>query len=514
MKAVIYARYSSENQREESIEGQIRECREYAEKKDITIIASYIDRAFSARTADRPEFQRMIKDSEKGLFDTVLVWKLDRFSRDRYDSAHYKHILKKNGVKVVSAKENIADGPEGIILEAMLEGMAEYYSAELAVKVKRGLKENAMKCKNNGSKPPYGFYVNKDGYLEIDEAQAPVVKEIFNRYDRGEMITNIVDSINDRGFRCSTGKKFTIGRVHFMLKNRKYMGEYKYDDIVIPGGIPAIIDEAQFERVTKRMAANTKAGGKFKANVDYLLSTKLFCGTCGAMMVGECGRSSKGVMHYYYKCGNSKRHKGCNRKSLKKDYIEKLAVVLTKNKVLTEANIDTIADAVVELQTKEDPIIPSLRHQLSECDIAIRNIVNAIQAGIFTAATKERLEQLEEERKQIEASLDRALIERPRFTKDQVIAWITNLKYGDINNKRYQKKIIDTFLNSIYVYDDKLVLTYNYKDGTETVSFKEVENTIHSDVENARLPIRTNPNLFVTRTGFGFIFYVNTIEQL
>lgn len=149
MKAVIYARYSSDNQREESIEGQLRECLEYAAKNDITVIANYIDRAMTATSDNRPDFQRMIKDSYKRCFDMVIVWKLDRFSRDRYDSAHYKHILKKNGVKVVSAKENIGDGPEGIILESMLEGMAEYYSAELSVKVKRGLKENALKAKVN-----------------------------------------------------------------------------------------------------------------------------------------------------------------------------------------------------------------------------------------------------------------------------------------------------------------------------------------------------------------------------
>ena len=158
MKAVIYARYSSDNQREESIEGQIRECMEYAERNDITVLCNYIDRAMSARTADRPEFQRMIRDSEKHLFDIVLVWKLDRFSRDRYDSAHYKHILKKNSVKVLSAKENISEGPEGIILESMLEGYAEYYSAELSEKIHRGQKENALKCKSNGGNLPLGLY--------------------------------------------------------------------------------------------------------------------------------------------------------------------------------------------------------------------------------------------------------------------------------------------------------------------------------------------------------------------
>ena len=122
MKAVVYARYSSDNQREESIEGQIRDCRAYAEYNGIEIVGEYIDRAFSAKTDDRPDFQRMIADSAKKLFDVVLVWKLDRFARNRYDSAFYRYTLRKNGVRLISVKENISDGPEGIILESMIEG--------------------------------------------------------------------------------------------------------------------------------------------------------------------------------------------------------------------------------------------------------------------------------------------------------------------------------------------------------------------------------------------------------
>ena len=182
MKAVIYARYSSDSQREESIEGQIRECTEYAEHNGITIFSTYIDRALSARTADRPEFQRMIADSDRKLFDAVLVYKLDRFSRDRYDRAHYKRILKKNGVKVISVKENISDGPEGIILESMLEGYAEYYSAELSEKIHRGQKENALKGKNNGGGIPLGYQLDKTTQkLVIDPATAPLVVEVFER---------------------------------------------------------------------------------------------------------------------------------------------------------------------------------------------------------------------------------------------------------------------------------------------------------------------------------------------
>ena len=490
MNAVIYARYSSENQREESIEGQIRECTEYAERQDITIVSHYIDRAFSARTADRPEFQRMIRDSEKGLFDTVLVWKLDRFSRDRYDSAHYKHVLKKNGVKVVSAMENISEGPEGIILESMLEGMAEYYSAELSVKIKRGQKENAMKCKNNGSKPPYGYYVNNEGFLVINESQAPVVKDIFNRYERGETITEIVNALNSQGLRCSTGKPFRIGRISCILKNRKYIGEYKYGDIVIPGGVPAIIDPAQFERVRLKMQTYHDYPSKFKATVDYLLSTKIYCGTCGSMMIGECGLGRNGVTYHYYKCAGAKRHKGCNRKALKKDWIEKKAVEVTLNRVLTDKNIDSIADTLVELQGKEDPVVTSMKKQLSECEAGINNMVYAIQSGILTEATKERLEALEDERRSIKASISKALIERPIYTKEQLVSWISHFKYGDINDKRFQKEVIDTFLNSIFVYDDKLILYYNYKDGVTKLPFDVIKNGSISTRENACLPIK------------------------
>lgn len=182
MKAVIYARYSSDNQREESIEGQIRECTAFAEKNGITILRHYIDRAFSAKTDNRPEFQNMIKDSGKLLFDMIIVWKLDRFARNRYDSARYKTALKKNGVKVVSATEVISDGAEGIILESVLEGYAEYYSADLSEKVVRGMTENALKSKYNGGTLPIGYQIDSDQCFQFDPLTAPFVREAFQRY--------------------------------------------------------------------------------------------------------------------------------------------------------------------------------------------------------------------------------------------------------------------------------------------------------------------------------------------
>ena len=488
MKAVIYARYSSDSQREESIEGQLRECTEYAERNGITILRSYIDRALSARTADRPEFQNMIKDSEQKLFDVVLIWKLDRFSRDRYDSAHYKHILKKNGVKVVSVKENISDGPEGIILESTLEGYAEFYSAELSEKIHRGQKENALKWKNNGGGTPLGYAVEPDDVLAIDPLTAPLVKEIFTRYDAGENISSITASLNERGLKTSKGKAFKIGRVSLMLKNREYISEYRYGGIIIPKGIPAIIDEDLFERVQQRMALNKKAPAKGKAAKEYLLTTKLFCGTCGRLMVGESGKSRTGVMYHYYKCSGAKRHLGCKRKAIRKQWIERAAVLITVQRVLQDDEISRIAEAIVALQEKEDTSLPTMRQQLTECEKAIDNMINAIQMGVLTASTKERLEKLEIQREDLKLSILQAQMARPRYTKEQVVSWISRFKYGSADDPQYQKQIIDTFINSIYVFDDKIVFTYNFQDGTEPITLAEIEAAFGSDLAKVAPP--------------------------
>ena len=483
MNAVIYARYSSDRQREESIEGQLRECTEYAKKNNLTLLGTYVDRALSARTADRPDFQRMIADSAKGLFDVVLVWKLDRFSRDRYDSAHYKHILKKNGVRLISIKENISDGPEGIILESMLEGYAEYYSAELSQKIRRGQQDNAIKCMNNGGNTPLGYYVDKAmGKLEIDPETAPYVRELFSRYADGERLTVLQAEMAQRGLRSKRGNPYSISVLSNLLKNRKYIGEYKYGDVIIPDGIPAIIDKELFERVQTRMAANKKAPARAKAEEEYLLTTKLYCGECGRLMAGESGKGCKGVVYHYYKCSGAKRKLGCKKKAIRKAWIEDVVVKFTVTHVLTDTAIDRIADAIVVMQEQEDTMTPVLKQQLQQCETEIRNVMKAIRQGIITETTKECLEELETQRDSLKASIAQLALERRKFTKEEIVDWISRYKDGNINDPDYRREIIDTFVNSVYVYDDKLLLTYNYKDGSQTLTLKEIEAALSSDL--------------------------------
>jgi Site-specific recombinases, DNA invertase Pin homologs len=322
MNGVIYARYSSDNQREKSIEGQVRECMEYADRYGLAIIGTYIDRAFSAKTDDRPEFQRMIKDSAKRMFEVILVWKLDRFARSRTDSAMNKFILKKNGVKVISAKENISDGPEGIILEAMLEGYAEYYSAELSEKILRGLTENALKGKYNGGGLPLGYTTDSEQHFQIDPMTASIVQEVFTRYADGETVAAITSSLKARGLVSSRGAAFNKNSLHDMLKNRKYIGEYRYKDIVHTDMIPPIISKELFTLVQERLEKNKKAPAKKKAIVEYLLTTKLFCGKCGAFMVGESGTSKTGRIYHYYKCAIANGKELAIRRQLRKTILK------------------------------------------------------------------------------------------------------------------------------------------------------------------------------------------------
>ena len=479
MKAVIYARYSSDNQREESIEGQLRECTAYCAKNDITILRTYIDRALSAKTDNRPDFQRMVKDSAKGLFDSVIVWKLDRFARNRYDSAHYKAQLRKYGVKVLSATENISEGPEGIILESMLEGMAEYYSAELSEKVIRGHTENALKCKYNGGTPTFGYTIDNDMHYQIDPRTAPVVLEIFTRYDNGATMKEIRDYLNDTGVTTVRGRTIDLNFVAAILHNRKFLGEYKYRDIVVPNGIPIIIPQDLFERVQQRLAKNRKAPARHKAEDDYLLTTKLFCGTCGAMMVGESGTSSTEKKYHYYRCVNTKKHRTCNakHKSIRKAPIENAVVRAVMARVMDDSFVEYIADTVMDIQSRESSVLPALRKQLEETERGITNMLNAIQMGIINASTKQRLDELEDRKKDIEMQIIQEEMKHPMLSREDVVYWICRFRTLDVSKLEERRRLIDSFVNSVTIFDDHILITFNYKEGSVRVTFEDIKSS-------------------------------------
>ena len=338
--ACLYVRYSSANQTEQSIEGQIRVCRDFCDRHGIRIVEIYADRATSASKdiEKRVNFLKMIKDSEKHNFEAVIVYKLDRFSRSRYDMANFKYRLRKNGVQLISATENISNDPEGIILESVLEGMAEFYSAELSQKINRGLRESAFKHNSLGGQIPLG-YKTEGKKLVIDEETAPIIREAFSMYAEGHSVAEICRLFNAKGYKTSKGARFGKSSFSKIFRNERYIGVYQFHDYRAEDVIPAIIDKKTFDQVQARLKTNGKAPGRNKAQVIYLLTGKLYCGHCGSHMNASSNTSG----YYYYQCyGKKNLHKDCSKKNLRKDFIEGI-VVRDAMSLLTDENIDEIA---------------------------------------------------------------------------------------------------------------------------------------------------------------------------
>ncbi len=508
MKAVIYARYSSDSQREESIEGQIRECTAFAEKNGITILRHYIDRAYSAKTDNRPEFQNMIKDSNKKLFDMVIVWKLDRFARNRYDSARYKAQLKKNGVKVVSATEVISEGAEGIILESVLEGYAEYYSADLSEKVIRGMTDNALKCKYNGGTLPIGYVIDEDQHFQLDPLTSPYILEAFKQYDEGATMTEIRDWLNAKGVKNTRGQALTYNSVQHLLNNRRYIGEFKYRDVIVPDGIPAIVPIDLFERVQEKLAKNKKAPARHKAEDDYLLTTKLFCGHCGAYLCGESGTSRSGVVHHYYKCVTVKKKRGdCHKKAVRKQWIEDLVVNATMEILNDDHAIEAIVSMLMDLQDRENINLPLYEQQLSEVNVGINNLLNAIQQGILTKSTKARLEELENSRDELENKIALEKLAKPKVSAEFMTFWLHRFRKLDVTKKEHRQMLIDAFINAIFLYDDKMLITFNYKEGTKIITFDDVKKEVSDGTSGSDLDCCGAPNKTGRLLPFCLIFY-------
>ena len=309
MNVVIYARFSSHSQTEQSIEGQLKECYAYAQRNDYTVVGEYIDRALSGTTDHRPEFQKMIADSSKKTFQGVLVYQLDRFARNRYDSATYKSKLKKNGVRVLSARENISDDASGVLMEAVLEGMAEYYSVELAQKIKRGMDINAEKCLSTGGNLALGFKT-EDKRIVIDPLTAPIVVKIFEMYVTGSTMADIIRYLNANQIKTSYGNEFNKNSINRIIKNRKYIGEYRYQDIVIEGGVPAIISRETFCLAQAEMERRRTRKRPKSSKAEYLLAGRLFCGHCKTPMQGVSGTGKTGNKWYYYYCANNRARRG------------------------------------------------------------------------------------------------------------------------------------------------------------------------------------------------------------
>lgn len=511
--AVIYARYSSSNQREESIAGQLRECHAFAKRNKMKVIHEYTDSALTGTSDKRPAFQQMIKDSENKQFQVVIVWKLDRFARNRYDSAVYRNRLKKNGVRIVSAMENISDSPEGIILEGLMESLAEYYSANLSENVKRGLYDSALERKVL-SFPTYGYKRGIDGKFAIDPDTAPIVQRIFNEYASGKPYMEIIDDLNRDGFKTGKGKKFSKNSLRRILHNEKYIGVYRYRDIIDPEGIPPIIDHELFNRVQKeyKKRSFTRPRKRAEEQEPFLLSGKLYCGHCGEAMTGESARSKNGEYFKYYTCNSVKRRTGCKKKRAPKQWIESAVIHILNDEILTDEFIAEMVDTVMKYQEQEqeNSTVRLLERQLESERNKLNNIVKAIESGIDSVTLKNRLKELEHSCEAIETRIQAEKATDVQFTAENISDWLNALKRAEKTDSRSQQYLINACINRIYLFDDddgsKLVIEVNYSENqTEPATLETVVRYLN-----------TSPCLFShrrTTTADGQILLFRSIKK-
>ena len=457
-KAVIYARYSSARQRDVSIEQQVEACERYAEQNDIAVLKVYDDRAMTGTNDKRPSFRRMINDADGAGWDYVIVYALDRFARDRYDSAVYKKALKECGVSVLSATENISEEPSGVLLESMLEGMAEYYSRELSVKIRRGLNDNAKKGLVTNGSLPYG-YKAVNGHYVIDEPKAALVREVFERVSCGELYKSIVDDINNRGIPTQRGKKWTHESIRRMISNERYTGTYVYDRIKVENGIPAIVDKTTFEICNSRAGAHLYGPHRHKGRELYQLTGKVFCGLCGEPMSGS---SAKDFAYSYYTCHGHKVLHNCDKHNEPKEKLEQAVCEAICKYALTDECIEEIVRQSTLIRPKND--LDLIAEKVAECK---KNADAMVKIAIALGEDGATL--MAQEIRDTKAALLEAEAEYHRankenlytLTEEQLRQFLLMYRDGDIEDRKYRQALIDAFLIRVLVYDDKLDIYLN-----------------------------------------------------
>jgi site-specific DNA recombinase len=494
IKAVVYARFSSDNQRDESIDAQLRAINEYADKNNIQIVNQFIDRAKSATSDKRPEFQNMIKYCEADTtgISMVIVHKLDRFSRDKYDSALYKQKLKVKGIRVVSVLENLDDSPESLILESVIEGMAQYYSANLAREVAKGQKENALKALHNGGDAPLGYDVEFDKTYIVNEEEAQAVKIIFNMYIKGYSYSNIIDELNKLNYKTKRGNKFGKNSLHGILNNEKYTGVYVFnktqrkgidgkrngnkqkseDEIIkIEGGMPAIIDKDTFNQSQEMMQKRKKTPGAHKATTFYLLTGLIKCGECGHAFQGNKRKDAYKNDYISYRCGCRKQKRECNNREIKRDYLEEFILQELEKNILNDEAIPTLSKALNEKMktnnANNEELLKNLAYKLEKVNKEVSNIVNAIMSGIVNNMLKDKLDELEQVKLNLDLKMSELKIESKdvdtiNVTEEQIRSMFSKFREFVLERNIPEcKKFIGDYINEVIVYKDHVEVVFN-----------------------------------------------------
>lgn len=482
--AVVYARYSSHNQKDLSIEQQIDAARKYAGELDVVIVDTYEDRAVSGRTDKRPSFQRMMKDAEKGRFQYVIAWKSNRMGRNMLEALLNEAKLQDLGVKVLYIEEDFDDTAAGRFALRSMMNVNQFYSESMAEDIKRGMDDNAKKCMVNGS-VGYGHKKGEDGRFAIQEEQAAILLEIYTRVADYEPHVDIYTDLNNRGIPSPSGGEWNRSSFQRLLPpNERVIGVYVWGKHRVPDGVPRLISDALYYTVAEVLKTKKNARGRHRNSGDYLLTGKLFCGHCKSPMTGISGTSHTKDIHYYYTCKKRRTHE-CDKKNVIKDEIELAVAKIIKDVALQMDVIEWIADSTIEYYKKKEQssMLALFEEELSANQKAIKNLMTAIEQGIITDTTKSRLLELEKEQVKIKANIEREKRDIPTVSREDIVLWMSSLRKGKVTDKKYQATLFNTFLIAAYVYDGnlKLVLSFTGENKVITVPF---DLSASEDIEN------------------------------
>ena len=494
---VIYARYSSHAQKDASIEQQVSVAQQYANELGIPITEVYADRAISGKTDQRPNFQRMMRDAEKGKFRYVIAWKSNRMGRNMLQAMMNEAKLQELGIRVLYTEEDFDDTAAGRFALRSMMNVNQFYSENMAEDIRRGLRDNAENCKLTNGSLPFGYKKGDDLRFEIDPPKDELVREIFSRVACGEAFIDIANDLNARGIKTGRGNVWGRGSFHNMLTNERYLGFYIYDDIKIPGGVPRIVSDELFYRVQEVLKTKKNPQGRHRVNGDYLLTGKLFCGKCKSPMVGVSGTSKSGDKHYYYVCQKKRTEKDCDKANIRRDVIETAVAKAIREYALQDDVIEWIADSTVayhQRQTEQSHIV-ILENELAETRKSIKNLMTAIEQGIITETTKGRLLELEGEQARLSAKIAAERADIITVSKEDIVAGLEIFREGNIEDKKFQAKLFDTFLVAVYVYDDDMKIVFSFSGKKNTVRIPVDSNTVDGIEESADACVRINAPL-------------------
>ncbi len=470
--AIAYYRYSSHAQNDLSIEQQQEQAHAYATARGLKIIREYTDRAISGRTDERPGFQLMLHEIGKIRPHAVILWKTDRLGRDRYTLALAKKTIRDSGAQIhYVAETNPTDAPESVLLEGLLESMAEFYSKQLRQNVTRGMRYNAEHCLFNGHKL-LGYAVDDTRHYIPDPATAPIVQRIFTDYANGRPMQDIANELNEAGIRTVLGKTFTVNSLRHILHNRAYIGEYRYSDVIVPGGMPRLISDDLFQRVQARFIQNKRTPRPQQQTADdaprYWLTGKLFCGLCGEPLHGMSGTGKSGKRWYYYACNGKTRRKGCKLPNVKQDVIEAHVVWILMRLLSDSENLASIsADIAHEYQSRDDSgaYLDSLKQQLKDAEKGINNLIKALEAGAVSETLTARLNALETQKNALSDQIEAETIKQELTGNQNTIqAFFEKFSRAqlEINDIETAEQILDYFVSKIYVYPDPLRVVFEF----------------------------------------------------